>query len=163
MQIAVGHANPDFDAYAASVAATKVFPGAKAVFLGTNNVNVRDFHNLHAELLDFVDLKGLDLTAVERLVMVDTRDPGRIGELGKVALDPSVEVVLYDHHPPMEGDLDRGEDHSMPVGATTSILVHELRDGGDELLACAGAIARLCEQLPEFEVRAAVHPFPSFQ
>jgi tRNA nucleotidyltransferase (CCA-adding enzyme) len=90
MQIAVGHANPDFDAYAATVAATKLFPGCRGVFLGTNNANVRDFHNLHADLLDFVELKGLDLAEIDRLVMVDTRDPGRIGELGKVALDPHV-------------------------------------------------------------------------
>ncbi|HEY3318189.1 MAG TPA: CBS domain-containing protein [Coriobacteriia bacterium] len=130
MQIAVGHANPDFDAYAASVAATKLFAGARAVFLGSNNANVRDFHNLHADLLDFVDLKTLDLGSVERLIMCDTRDPGRIGELGPVALNPSVEVVIYDHHPPMTGDLTRGDDRSMPVGASTSILVHAIRDRG---------------------------------
>ena len=61
MQIVVGHANPDFDAYASTVAATKLFPGAKGVFLGTQNANVREFHNLHEEFFDFVDLKGLDL------------------------------------------------------------------------------------------------------
>jgi nanoRNase/pAp phosphatase (c-di-AMP/oligoRNAs hydrolase) len=60
MQIAVGHANPDFDAYAATVAATKLFPGAKGVFLGTQNTNVRAFHNLHESFLEFVDLRGLD-------------------------------------------------------------------------------------------------------
>ncbi len=61
MQVVVGHANPDFDAYASMVAATKLFPDAKAVFLGTQNANVRAFHNLHVEFLDFVDLRSLDL------------------------------------------------------------------------------------------------------
>ena len=41
MQLAVGHANPDFDAYAATVAATKLFPGMRGVFLGSQNANVR--------------------------------------------------------------------------------------------------------------------------
>ncbi len=44
MDLVVGHANPDFDAYAATVAATKLFPGSKGVFLGTQNANVRAFH-----------------------------------------------------------------------------------------------------------------------
>ncbi len=130
MTVVVGHANPDFDAYAATVAATKVFSGARGVFLGTQNDNVREFHNLHQDLLPFVELKGLDLGTIERLVMVDTRDPGRIGELGRVAGDPAVEVVMYDHHPPMRCDLDRGEDRGEQVGATTSILVHEIRERG---------------------------------
>ena len=128
--VAVGHANPDFDAYAATVAVTKLFPGAKGVFLGTQNANVREFHTLHQDFLDFVDLKGLDLGSIERLVMVDTRDAGRIGELGAVAAHESVELVLYDHHPAMAGDVTRGEDRSEPLGATTSILVREIRERG---------------------------------
>jgi tRNA nucleotidyltransferase (CCA-adding enzyme) len=128
--VVVGHANPDFDAYAATVAGTKLFPGAKGVFLGTQNANVRAFHVLHQEFLDFEDLKGLDLSAIERLVMVDTRDPGRLAELAAVALDPKVEVIVYDHHPSMEGDLARAIDRSELTGATTSILVHEIRERG---------------------------------
>ncbi len=130
MQLAVGHANPDFDAYAATVAATKLFPGMKGVFLGSQNTNVRAFHNLHEDFLDFVDLKGLDLSDVQRLVIVDTRDAGRIGELGEVALRPGVEVIVYDHHPPAECDLTGIDDRSLEVGATTSILVHELHRRG---------------------------------
>jgi tRNA nucleotidyltransferase (CCA-adding enzyme) len=126
VQIVVGHANPDFDAYAATVAATKLFPGAKGVFLGTQNANVRAFHNLHEEFLDFVDLRGLDMSSITRLVMVDTRDADRIGEFRDVALDPDVEVIVYDHHPPAEGDMTGIDDRSLDVGSTTSILVHEI-------------------------------------
>ena len=86
LTIVTGHANPDFDAYAATVAATKLYPGARGVFQGTQNNNVREFHNLHVDLLPFVDLKGLDLSGVERIVLVDTRDAARIGPLGEIAL-----------------------------------------------------------------------------
>jgi len=126
VDLVVGHANPDFDAYAATVAATKLFPGSKGVFLGTQNANVRAFHNLHEDFLDFVDLRGLDLDSITRLIMVDTRDPGRIGELGAIAQRPDVDVIVYDHHPPAEGDLTGIDDRSLDVGATTSILVHEI-------------------------------------
>lgn len=129
-QVVVGHANPDFDAYAAMIAATKLYPGARAVFLGSQNANVREFHNLHEEFLAFVDLKTLDAEGIERVVMVDTRDAGRIGEIGEVVSRPGVEVIIYDHHPPAEGDVTAAEDRSMSVGASTSILVHEIRDRG---------------------------------
>ncbi|MDR3687052.1 MAG: CBS domain-containing protein, partial [Coriobacteriia bacterium] len=126
----VGHANPDFDAYASTVAATKLYPGAKGVFLGSQNTNVRAFHNLHEEFLDFVDMKQVDADDIDSVVMVDTRDPERLAELCAVARRPGVEVIVYDHHPPQLGDIEGAEDHSCEVGATTSILVHEIRDRG---------------------------------
>ena len=130
MQIVVGHANPDFDAYASTVAAIRLYPGAKGVFLGSQNANVRAFHNLHEEFFDFVDLKGLDFDAVTRVIMVDTHDPDRIGEIGEIVRRPGVEVVIYDHHPHQQGDLECADDRSASVGATTSILATELRQRG---------------------------------
>ncbi len=130
MRVIVGHANPDFDAYASTVAGTKLFPGAQGVFLGSQNANVRAFHNLHEEFLDFVDLKSLDLASIDSVVMVDTRDPDRLAELGDVARRDDVEVIVYDHHPRQEGDIECPEDRSRDTGATTSILVHEIRDRG---------------------------------
>jgi tRNA nucleotidyltransferase (CCA-adding enzyme) len=127
MRIVVGHANPDFDAYASMVAATKLYPGSKAVFLGTQNTNVRAFHNLHEEFLEFVELKGLDLDAIDSVVMVDTRDPDRIGEIAEVVRRPGVEVIVYDHHREQEGDIEGAEERIMDVGSTTAILVHELK------------------------------------
>ncbi|MHB1016805.1 MAG: CBS domain-containing protein [Coriobacteriia bacterium] len=128
--LAVGHANPDFDAYAAMVAATKLYEGTRAVYLGSQNANVREFHNLHEEFVSFVDLKSIDFDQVERVIMVDTRDPGRIGEIGEVVTRPGVAVIVYDHHPPQDGDIVPDEDRSMPVGATTSILTHEIHERG---------------------------------
>jgi tRNA nucleotidyltransferase (CCA-adding enzyme) len=133
VQVVVGHANPDFDAYAATIAAMKLYPGAQGVYLGSQNRNVREFHGLHQDLLDFVELRNLDIEAIDRLVMVDTREPSRIGELGDVARDPAVEVVVYDHHPPSDDDIEDAEDRSMETGATTSILVHEIMERGVEL------------------------------
>ncbi|MBN1192948.1 MAG: CBS domain-containing protein [Coriobacteriia bacterium] len=128
--IVVGHANPDFDAYASMVAATKLYEDTRAVYLGSQNANVREFHNLHEEFVAFTDLKTLDLDAIERVIMVDTREPGRVGELGGVVAREGVEVIVYDHHPRQAGDVTPSQDHSMNVGATTSILVHEIRDRG---------------------------------
>lgn len=143
MRLVVGHANPDFDAYAATVAGTKLFDGAWGVYLGSQNANVRAFHNLHEEFLRFTDLRGLDFDAVDGVVMVDTRDPDRIGEIGPLVRRPGVEVVVYDHHPPQEGDLTGATDRSRAVGATTSILVHEIRERGIELTPLEASVMLL--------------------
>ncbi len=128
--VIVGHANPDFDAYASMVAASKLFEDARAVYLGSQNANVREFHNLHEDFVAFTDLKSLDLAGIERVVLVDTRDPGRVGPIGDVVRRSGVEVIVYDHHPRQGDDVQADQDHSAPVGATTSILVHEIRDRG---------------------------------
>lgn len=133
VQVVVGHTNPDFDAYASMVAATKLYPGAKGVFLGSQNANVRAFHNLHEDFLDLIDLKMVDLDTITGVIMVDTRDPDRTGELASVIRRPDVEVIVYDHHPAQEGDVEGADDRSENVGATTSILVHEIRARGLEL------------------------------
>ena len=93
MQIVVGHANPDFDAYAATIAATKVFPGSKAVFLGSQNANVRAFHNLHEGFFSFVEGAASDATteavariSTESLLMEGARridEWARIGQVGE--------------------------------------------------------------------------------
>ena len=128
--LAVGHANPDFDAYAAMIAASVLYEDARPVYLGSQNANVREFHNLHEELFDFVDLRSLDLEHVERVIMVDTRDAGRVGEIGEIVGADGVEIIVYDHHPRQASDVRAAEDHSMQVGATTSILAHEIHDRG---------------------------------
>lgn len=128
--IVLGHSNPDFDAYASMLAATKLFDGARAIYLGTQNANVREFHNLHEEFVHFADMRLLDPESVERIVMVDTRDIGRLGEARALAERPGVEIIVYDHHTRQPGDVTDADDRSMAVGATTSILVREIRDRG---------------------------------
>jgi tRNA nucleotidyltransferase (CCA-adding enzyme) len=130
VRIVIGHANPDFDAYASMVAGTRLYPGAKAVFLGTQNENVRSFHNLHSEFLEFVDARSIEPGDIEAIVMVDTQQPGRIEPFHQLAATCEVPVTIYDHHPPMTGLPDCADKRISIVGATTSLLVRELRDAG---------------------------------
>lgn len=143
VRIVVGHANPDFDAYASMVAATKLYPGARAVYLGSQNANVQAFHNLHEQFVDFIELRALDMDAVDSVIMVDTRDPDRIGELKAVVERPDVEVIVYDHHPEQEGDISGVGGRLLEVGATTSILVHELRELGVDITPLEASVMLL--------------------
>lgn len=97
-QVIATHGNTDFDAFAAMLAARRLYPEATVAVSGSLNRNVRDFYRLHADELGVVDASRLDLAAIRRLVVVETTDASRLGELEQVALDPQVDAVLFDHH-----------------------------------------------------------------
>jgi tRNA nucleotidyltransferase (CCA-adding enzyme) len=98
VDVIVTHANTDFDAFAAMLAARRLYPGAVVALSGSLNRNVRDFYRLHAEELDIVDQGRVDLGAITRIIVVETSHPGRLGDFERVARDAKVEVVLFDHH-----------------------------------------------------------------
>src|SRR2546429_2337826 len=66
------HGNTDFDAFAALLAARRLYPDAVACLTGSLNRNVREFYRLHADELALVDASRLQLTAIPRLILVET-------------------------------------------------------------------------------------------
>src|SRR5919197_48094 len=97
-EVIATHANTDFDAFASMLAARRLSPGAVVCLSGSLNRNVREFYRLHADELGAVEASRLDLDAIKRLIVVETVHASRLGELEPVALDPSVEKVVFDHH-----------------------------------------------------------------
>jgi tRNA nucleotidyltransferase (CCA-adding enzyme) len=98
VDVIVTHGNTDFDAFAAMLAARRLYPGAVVALSGSLNRNVRDFFRLHAEALEVAEQGRVELGAIERLIVVETSHPARLGDFERVARDPKVEVVLFDHH-----------------------------------------------------------------
>jgi tRNA nucleotidyltransferase (CCA-adding enzyme) len=98
VDVIVSHANTDFDALAAMLAARRLYPDAVIALTGSLNRNVREFYRLHADELEIVDSGRVDLDEVRRLVVVETVHPERLGAFERVARDPSVELVVFDHH-----------------------------------------------------------------
>jgi tRNA nucleotidyltransferase (CCA-adding enzyme) len=97
-EVIATHGNTDFDAFAAMLAARRLYPSA-VVAVGALNRNVREFFHLHSEELDgVVEASRLELDAIRRLIVVETTHASRLGDLESVALDPQVEKVLFDHH-----------------------------------------------------------------
>jgi tRNA nucleotidyltransferase (CCA-adding enzyme) len=98
-EVIATHGNTDFDAFAAMLAARRLYPDAVVCVSGSLNRNVREFYRLHADELGFVvDASRLELDAIRRLIVVETVHAGRLGELEPVALDPEVDKVVFDHH-----------------------------------------------------------------
>jgi tRNA nucleotidyltransferase (CCA-adding enzyme) len=127
MDVIATHSNADFDGLSSMVAARKLYPEAKLVLPAGGQETLRNFLAVHD--LGVSKLKELDLSQINRLVLVDTHEPGRIGALKSCIDNPSVEVVVFDHHVD-EGSTCTGRSEQsvvQSVGATTTILIERLR------------------------------------
>ncbi len=123
MDVITTHINADFDGLAAMIGAKKLYPGAELVFAGSQEKNVRDFLAQEcSNIYEFKKIKHIDLSAVTRLIVVDTRHPDRIGRLRECLANPGLKIHLYDHHPDYPGDLQGEVEIIEPVGSTTALF-----------------------------------------
>jgi tRNA nucleotidyltransferase (CCA-adding enzyme) len=97
-EVIATHSNTDFDAFAAMLAARRLYPDAVVAVPGALNRNVREFYRLHADELDAVDASRLETGHIRRLIVVETTSASRLGELEEIARNPEVETVVFDHH-----------------------------------------------------------------
>lgn len=131
MEIITTHINADFDAFASMVAAKKLYPDALVVFPGSREKNLRDFFmESTLYILSIERVKDLDLSKVEKLIVVDTRQKSRIGRLSEICNSPTVDVHIYDHHPDSEEDIKGTVEVIKTVGATVTIFVNLFREKG---------------------------------
>ncbi len=131
MEVITSHTNADFDALASMVAAKKLYPDAKLVFPGSQEKSMRDFFlESMFYALEVERLRNIDVDTITRLIIVDNRNPARLGKLASALTRPGMVVHIYDHHPAAEGDV-RGEVEIIAeVGATTTIMIEILRQRG---------------------------------
>jgi len=134
MEVITCHHNSDFDALASMLAAKKLYPDAVPVFPGSQERVLRDFLTQNRFFhFETTAAKDIDLNKVERLIIVDTRQPGRIGRLAEALERPGVDLHIYDHHPPMTGDIIGAIDVHRKVGATTTVMVSLLKEKGIDI------------------------------
>jgi tRNA nucleotidyltransferase (CCA-adding enzyme) len=127
--IITSHANADFDALSAIVAAGKLYADATLVFPGSQERNLKNFFIQSATyLFNFKSAKQIDLSSVRRLVLVDTRQRDRISHVAQVLDNPGLEIHIYDHHPASDDDLDGDFNDIRPWGSATAILTLILKD-----------------------------------
>ncbi len=128
------HINADFDAVGSMLAAHKLYPGSLVVFPGFHEKNMKNFIvSSMAYLFNMVEFKNIDSDKVERLVVVDTKQPSRIGELESLLHRPDIEIHLYDHHPSLASDIPATVEISRQTGANVTLLVDLLREKNIEI------------------------------
>lgn len=128
------HINADFDALASMLAAQKLYPNALVVFPGSQEKNLRNFFvNSMVYLFNMAEIKDIDFANLARLVLVDTRQAGRIGKLASLLERSDLEVHIYDHHPPAPNDIDGDLVVHQLTGATVTILTEIIQEKGVEI------------------------------
>ena len=97
-EVIISHQNTDFDALGSMLAARRLYPGATVLVHGGLNRNVREFAALHEQELALADASRCDLSAVSRVIVVETSQLGRLGDVAELVERPGVETMLFDHH-----------------------------------------------------------------
>jgi len=131
MFVITSHLNLDFDGFASAELLSLYYSDCVLVFPGSKEKKLRTF--LSETGLDLVpDISLTDLaqmTDITDLVVTDTSSKRRIGKLsGLLDSLPRDSVTVFDHHSSPSGLIDAGHVFHQETGATTSIVVHFLKD-----------------------------------
>ena len=127
--IITSHVNADFDAIAAMLAAQKLYPDSVIIFPGSQEKNLRDFFiSATSYLFNMAEPSSIDFSATRRLVVVDTRQKNRLPHVSQLLEKTDLVIHIYDHHPPMKGDV-KGEIEVIEMtGSTTAILCRIMQE-----------------------------------
>jgi len=129
--VITAHANADFDALAAMIAANRLYPDAVLIFPGSQEKNLRNyFIQSTTYLFNFKSFKDIDPEDVELLVVVDTRQKSRISHVQPLLDKPGIRIHVFDHHPDTDEDVTAEYSRVVNWGSTTTIIIHELMKRG---------------------------------
>jgi tRNA nucleotidyltransferase (CCA-adding enzyme) len=127
MDIITTHLNADFDALASMMAAKKYYPDALIVFPGSQEKNVRDFLAHSKFALDVKRMKDIDPAGMTRLILVDVKNPSRIGRFSEYLNKESLVIHIFDHHPFTTDDVKGQYEVIENVGATSTIFTEMIQ------------------------------------
>ncbi len=122
MDVITTHLNADFDGTASMLVIKKLYPDAILAFPGSQEKNVREFLVQSDHIYEFQRLKNIDMAKISRLIVVDTRQPSRIGKFQQCLDNPGLVIHLYDHHPDADHDLKGEVEVVKAVGSTATVL-----------------------------------------
>ncbi len=124
MIIITTHKGSDFDALASLVAASLVYPEAKAVLPTSINTNLKSFLAIHKDLFNLFSPRDIILEDVKTLVVVDTHSWNRLEEMEPLKDRSDLEIIVWDHH--AKGDIVTPKKNIKETGACVTLLVNEI-------------------------------------
>jgi tRNA nucleotidyltransferase (CCA-adding enzyme) len=128
IEVITTHLNTDFDGLASMMAAKKLYPDAWLVFPGSQEQNLRNFFlQSTVYLYNFTKIKQVPMERIHRLILVDTRQPERIGKFAEILNHSGLDIHIYDHHPSAENDIKGNLEIIEPVGATMTLMTRFLK------------------------------------
>lgn len=139
MDIILCHTTADFDTVGAAVGLTRLQPGSRIVLTGGAHPAVRDFLALHRDEYPLLERRAVNPQKIRSLAVVDAQRRDRLGKAAEW-LDLPVPIQVWDHHLNVESDIPATERHIAAVGATTTLIVEQLRQLDEEKLGKLPAV-----------------------
>lgn len=125
MQVITTHDIADFDGIAAMLAAHKLYPDSVPLLPPRLGRGVREFIALYQNGLPFVRWRDFKPRRVGRVILVDTQ---KAPDIKRVSRDTP--LLIIDHHPHKPDDRPNVTFNGATVGATTTLLVEQMRGRG---------------------------------
>lgn len=133
MEVITSHINADFDTFASMIAAKKLYPEARLVFAGSVERSLREALESIPLPYPIDKIKDIDLSKIDRLILVDVSQPGRIGPFAELIGKPGVDIHIYDHHPSAPGDMRGSLEVKESCGSNTTVLTLIIKTRGMSL------------------------------
>lgn len=131
MTLITCHANADFDAFAGMLAARFLYTPHVLLFPGSQERGLQKLvAGLDMAALGIVDTAAIPWNDITRLVVVDTRQRGRINHVAQLLDRADVTVELWDHHPDSTDDISSPHTHMAHIGSVTSLIVQSIAERG---------------------------------
>jgi tRNA nucleotidyltransferase (CCA-adding enzyme) len=127
MDLILCHTTADFDTLGAAVGVSRLRPGSRIVLSGGAHPAVRDFLALHRDEYPLIERRSVNPDLIRSIVVVDAQRRDRLGSTVEWFDLPNVDIIVYDHHEDIDFDIPATETHFEPVGATTTLIVEQLR------------------------------------
>ncbi|MBO9541177.1 CBS domain-containing protein [bacterium] len=127
MDAILTHTHADFDALGAAIGARRLYPGAVIALPPALDANVARFVGLYRDALGLTRLADLDPAAVSRVILVDTQDPQRAGNVKGLVSRSDLVWEVYDHHPPSDRCPPARVKEVRSVGSASTIFATKLK------------------------------------
>ena len=123
------HTNADFDAIGSMLAAHKLYPDSLVIYPEFNEKSAKNFFvNSMAYLFNMIDVKEINKSEIGKLIIVDTKQASRIGELAEIVDTPGLEIHIFDHHPSSKKDIKAHFAINSPTGANVTLLTEIIQE-----------------------------------
>lgn len=123
MEIITTHVNADFDGIGAMIGVKKLYPDAILLFLGSQEEAINKLVDSNPYGYRFFRLRDLKIQSLKRVILVDNRNPKRLGGLEEFIDSYKPEIHIYDHHNYQEGDYVGDKVYYKDVGSTVTVIV----------------------------------------
>ncbi len=126
------HANADFDALAAMLAARRLYAPCSLLFPGSQERGLQKVvAALDAAAYELIDSESIHWDEYDRLVLVDTRQRSRVPHVAPLLERPGLRIEVWDHHPDSADDIAADIVHLSRCGSVTTSLALALRERGE--------------------------------